>query len=222
MSVNYIGCSFTDDINDREKPLVLVRNSTDSSVANTTQIFIYAPDHDQLFTRVCAALERLDLSVQDARIYNANDAMSLDTFYVLDSSGRSIAEDGARLRYIQEQLTEALSGDNLQAPITQRRTPRQKKSFTMAAETSMSVDEIKNVTVLEVAAADRPGLLARIGQIFVDFGVELQAAKIQTLGERVEDVFFLTDSNQQPLQDEALCEAIQTAVREQLDEQLVA
>jgi [protein-PII] uridylyltransferase len=207
---------------DREQALVLIRNTTDSSVANTTQIFIHARDHAQLFTRVCAALERLDLSVQDARIYNANDGMSLDTFYVLDSSGRSIAEESARLRYIQEQLAEALSADNMQAPIIQRRTPRQKKSFTMAAETSLSVDDIKNVTVLEVAAADRPGLLARIGQIFVDFGVELQAAKIQTLGERVEDVFFLTDSNQQPLQDQALCEAIQAAIREQLDEQLVA
>jgi len=206
---------------DRNEALVLIRNTSDSSVANTTQIFVYAPDHAALFTRVCTALERLDLSVQDARIYNANDGMSLDTFFVLDSDGQSIAEDGARLRFIQEQLTASLSGEKL-TPIAQRRTPRQIKSFTMPSETRLSLDEIKNVTVLEVTAADRPGLLARIGQIFVDFGVELQAAKIQTLGERVEDVFFITDSEQQPLQDPALCDAIQAAVREQLDEQLVA
>ena len=68
----------------------------------------------------------------------------------------------------------------------------------------------------------RSGLLARIGKIFVDFNIELQAAKIQTLGERVEDVFFITDSEQQPITDPELCAAIQRAIREQLDEQAAA
>ena len=101
-----------------------------------------------------------------------------------------------------------------------RLTPRQIKSFSVPTETSMSIDEIKNVSVLEVSSRDRPGLLARIGRIFVEHGVDLQAAKIQTLGERVEDVFFITDSQQQPLTDPALCEAIQRAIREQLDDQV--
>jgi [protein-PII] uridylyltransferase len=164
----------------------------------------------------------LDLSVHDARIYNANDGMSLDTFFVLDSDGQSIAEDGQRLRHIAEQLTQGLSQSGDQPTIIQRRTPRQMRSFSIPTETTMSLDPIKNFTVLEVASPDRPGLLARIGRIFVDFNVVLQAAKIQTLGERVEDVFFITDKNQQPLQDPALCQAIQAAIREQLDEQLVA
>ena len=86
----------------------------------------------------------------------------------------------------------------------------------------MSVDEIKNYSVLEVATPDRPGLLARIGRIFVDFGIVLQAAKIQTLGERVEDVFFITDDKQQPITDQAICDAIQQAICEELDEQAAA
>ena len=86
----------------------------------------------------------------------------------------------------------------------------------------MSVDEIKNYSVLEVATPDRPGLLARIGRIFVDFDIELQAAKIQTLGERVEDVFFITESDQQPITDPERCEALQQAIRNELDEQAAA
>jgi len=207
---------------EKEKPLVLIRNTTDSSVANATQIFIHARSRDQLFSNICTLLEQLDLSVHDARIYNANDGMSLDTFFVLDSDGQSIAEDGQRLRHIAQQLTEGLSQSGEQPAIIQRRTPRQMRSFSIPTETTMSLDPIKNFTVLEVASPDRPGLLARIGRIFVDFNVVLQAAKIQTLGERVEDVFFITDQNQQPLQDPALCQAIQAAIREQLDEQLVA
>ncbi|HLV16935.1 MAG TPA: ACT domain-containing protein, partial [Pseudomonas sp.] len=71
-------------------------------------------------------------------------------------------------------------------------------------------------TVLELIAPDRPGLLARIGKIFLDFDISLQNAKITTLGERVEDVFFITDANNQPLSDPELCARLQRAIVEQL------
>ena len=207
---------------EREKPLVLVRNSTDSSVANTTQIFIHARSRVQLFSAICAELEQLDLSVHDARIYNANDGMSLDTFFVLNSDGLPIADDSARLKHIGEHLSDSLASNASLPDIVSRRTPRQVKSFSIPTETTMSVDETKNTSVLEVASPDRPGLLARIGKIFVDFNIELQAAKIQTLGERVEDVFFITDEQQQPITDPERCEAIQRAIRDELDEQAAA
>lgn len=207
---------------DRDHPLVLVRNNADSSVANTTQIFIHARSRAQLFSRICAALEQLDLSIHDARIYNANDGMSLDTFFVLGSDGKPISEDSARLRYIKEHLTERLGDTTNDPDIIKRRTPRQVKSFSIPTETSMSIDEIKNVSILEVATPDRPGLLARIGKIFVEYGIELQAAKIQTLGERVEDVFFITDDQQQPITDQELRRAIQQAICIELDGQAAA
>ena len=206
----------------RDTPLVLIRNNLESTVANTTQIFIHARSHAQLFSRICASLEQLDLSVHDARIYHANDGMSLDTFFVLDSSGQPIAEDGARIKFIRQQLSEALSGSPGAPQIVQRRTPRRVMSLSMPTETSMTVDEIKHVSVLEVASPDRPGLLARIGKVFVQYGVELQAAKIQTLGERVEDVFFITDAAQQPITDPELSLAIQQAICRELDEQAAA
>jgi [protein-PII] uridylyltransferase len=94
--------------------------------------------------------------------------------------------------------------------------------FSMPTQTTMSLDPVKQVTVLEVITPDRPGLLARIGRIFFDYGIALQAAKITTLGERVEDVFFITDSAQRPLEDAALCAEIQAAIRKELDEQAAA
>ena len=206
----------------RDKALVLIRNNAESVVANTTQIFIHARSDAQLFSRICAELEQLDLSVHDARIYNANDGMSLDTFFVLDSNGKPIDEDGKRLKHIKQHLTEVLSGEPTSPQIVQRRTPRRVRSLSMPTETAMFVDNIKNVSVLEVASPDRPGLLARIGKIFVQFGVVLQAAKIQTLGERVEDVFFITDEHHQPIDDPKRCQAIQQAICRELDEQAAA
>ncbi|QFU77745.1 [protein-PII] uridylyltransferase [Halioglobus maricola] len=202
---------------DMSTPLVLARSSVDSNVANTTQIFIHARSSAALFSRICAQLEQLDLSIHDARIYNANNGMTLDTFFVLGSDGQAIAEDAGRITDIREALTNALSQD-ASAQDVNRRTPRAKKSFSIPTETVMSVDEVKNYSVLEVATPDRPGLLARIGKIFVEFGIELQAAKIQTLGERVEDVFFITDAEQQPITDPERCEALQQAIRDELNE----
>ncbi|MEM9253964.1 MAG: [protein-PII] uridylyltransferase [Pseudomonadota bacterium] len=207
---------------DRDTPLVLVRNDADSSVANTTQIFIHARSDPQLFARICAALEQLDLSVHDARIYNSQGGMSLDTFFVLDYKGQPIPEGSERLQQISEKLNRILKTKQTEPQIVTRRTPRQVKSFSIPTETSMFVDPIKNLSVLEVTTPDRPGLLARLGRIFSDYDVELQAAKIQTLGERVEDVFFITNSSQQAITDPELCEAIQQTIRDELDEQAAA
>ncbi|MEH6587726.1 MAG: [protein-PII] uridylyltransferase [Halioglobus sp.] len=207
---------------DKSMPLVAVRSSTDSSVANTTQIFIHAHSQAQLFSHICAQLEQLDLSIHDARIYNANDGMTLDTFFVLGSDGKSIAEDSARTNHIRAHLTQTLSDLSGAKDTVSRRTPRAQKSFSIPTETVMVVDEVKNYSVLEVSTPDRPGLLARIGRIFVEYDIELQAAKIQTLGERVEDVFFITDNKQQPITDPELCKNIQQAIRDELDERAVA
>ncbi|MOA35472.1 Bifunctional uridylyltransferase/uridylyl-removing enzyme [compost metagenome] len=77
-------------------------------------------------------------------------------------------------------------------------------------------DAQRPVTILELSAPDRPGLLARIGKIFLEFDLSLQNAKIATLGERVEDVFFITDADNQPLSDPQLCSRLQDAIVEQL------
>ncbi|HNC86995.1 MAG TPA: hypothetical protein PLT95_08835, partial [Agitococcus sp.] len=70
---------------------------------------------------------------------------------------------------------------------------------------------------LEIITLDRPGLLAKIGLIFMQQGVILQSARIATLGERVEDVFFISDANGQPISNPELCQQLADALRQQLD-----
>lgn len=206
---------------DLESTLVVVRNSVESIVANTTQIFVYAPFDIGTFSRTCSQLEQLNLSIHDARIYHGSDGMSLDTYYVLDSSGDPII-DPDRLEHIGRFLGNALTPDKEMGAIVPRLTPRRVRSFRVTTETSFAYDEARNVSVLEVVSLDRPGLLARIGEVFVDFGLICQAAKIQTLGERVEDVFFITDTKLQPIHDEQLAEKICAAIGDKLDAQEAA
>jgi len=207
---------------DDETPLVLVKPEIQLQGAAATQIFIHARAQDYLFAVIAAALEQLDLSVHDARVYSSVGGMAMDTFFVLDADGSSIAADSERIKHIVSYLSRQLQDKDHYPDIVKRRTPRQIKAFSIPTETTITVDPIKSVSVLEVTTPDRPGLLARIGRIFVEYGIELQAAKIATLGERVEDVFFITDAAQKPIEDESLCAEIQAAICKELDEQAAA
>jgi [protein-PII] uridylyltransferase len=96
------------------------------------------------------------------------------------------------------------------------------KQFMVETQVTMSNDPIMHRTVLEVIAADRPGLLARMGAILSKFNAQLQGAKILTEGERVSDIFFIVNSEGQPYSDATQCEALQNAIICGLDDQVEA
>ena len=89
-----------------------------------------------------------------------------------------------------------------------------------STQVTISNDPLMRRTVLEVTAADRPGLLARVGSILMDFGAQLQGAKILTEGEQVSDIFFIVDANGEPYSDPASCEELCKALEDGLDEQV--
>ncbi len=165
-----------------------------------THLFIYKRDRDNLFATTTAVLDQLGLTVVDARIITGRSGYTLDSYVVLEADGRPI-EGRGRLREIVGRLKQTLSGDQATATPAPRRTPRRLKHFTTATTVSFDRDETNQRTVLEIITVDRPGLLSRIGRAFVAAGVRLQNARIATLGERVEDVFFVTDQNNEPFRD---------------------
>jgi [protein-PII] uridylyltransferase len=197
-------------------PLVLIKETTQREFEGGTQIFIYAPDQHDFFAVTVAAMDQLNLNIHDARVITSSSQFTLDTYIVLDTDGDSIGDNPARVEQIREGLTEALRNPDDYPTIIQRRVPRQLKHFAFAPQVTIHNDAQRPVTVLELSAPDRPGLLARIGTIFLEFDLSLQNAKIATLGERVEDVFFITDANNQPLSDPLLCSRLQDAIVEQL------
>ena len=75
--------------------------------------------------------------------------------------------------------------------------------FNTPTQIIMSVDDRNHRSVLELVAGDRPGLLCDVGKVLIQERVELRAAKIMTVGERAEDVFYVTDFEHSPLTDEA-------------------
>jgi [protein-PII] uridylyltransferase len=207
---------------DVSKPLILVKKGSTVDTEGATQIFVHTLEHDNLFAAVASALEQLDLNVVDARIYSSKSGYSLDTFYVLDADGKPIGDDENRSREIVDFLRQHIEQPDRFPEFISKRTPRQMRLFSTPTRTTMATDISRGCSMLEVITPDRPGLLARIGRIFFEYEIKLQAAKIATLGERVEDVFFITNKMQQPIEDSDLCEAIQLAICKELDEQAAA
>ena len=178
-------------------PLVLVRDGRGG-----IEVFVYAPDREFLFAASASILDRLGLTVLDSRIITGNHGMTLDS-YVVDDIAASSAGDS-----LHEGIRTALqSGLRKPADVprrVRRLAKRQLKHFTIPVEVNFTCDASNQHTVMEVIAADRPGLLAHIGWALADARVRIRHAKIATFGERAEDVFYVTDEHNRPLAESRL------------------
>lgn len=211
----------TEAMLDRENPndpLVLIGETSQTSIAGGSQIFIYTPDTRNLFSATVNALDTLGLTIMDARIITSVDGFSLDTYIVLDEQGTPIGEDWARIEQIRKTLTETLKHPERFASTVSRRMPRRNKHFDVPTQVIISNDIVNDRTAVDIHTLDRPGLLAHIGRIFMRFELLVQNARIATLGERAEDVFFITDLDGEPVSDPALCQELQETLTRELDD----
>jgi [protein-PII] uridylyltransferase len=192
-------------------PLVLIRQDTQRG---DTEVFIYAQDKDYLFAVTTTTLAQMCLTVLDARIITADNGYTLNTYIILEASGQSIdsayriEEISTTLKQQLEQpkaytLRQAISKTDLHKGQVSQRARRQLKHFPIATQVSFTLDERNQRTIVEVVSNDRPGLLYAVGQAFMDCGARLQNAKISTFGARAEDIFFVTNKQNQPISDEA-------------------
>jgi len=190
-------------------PLVAVHQETGRG---GTAITTCTPREASAFARTTALLDQMGLNIVDARIMPTRDGFSVDTYHVLEDTGSEIT-DPARIADIEQQLELALERADVTSLTVTRRAPRQVRMFSTPTQINFSSDMENRRTVLELIAGDRPGLLSEVGKAFTAEGVQVHTSKILTIGERAEDVFFVTDHEDQPLGE---------AARERLRERLLA
>ncbi|TNE83679.1 MAG: ACT domain-containing protein, partial [Gammaproteobacteria bacterium] len=199
-------------------PLVLIRDTRGGPTEGFSQIIIYMKDRVALFAATTAVLEQLNLNIVNARISISEGPYSISSYVVLDEKSQPLGSDPARKDRVRKRLIEELDDPDDYPEIIHRRTPRQLKHFAFPTEVTFSNDTINQRTVMELVTPDRPGLLARIGQVLLEHRVRLTNAKIATLGERVEDVFFVTDEHGDPIRDPSVCKTLQDDLCKLLDE----
>ena len=167
------------------------------------------------FAHATATLGELGMTIMDARIVPLDDARSIDTYVFMESDKRVDTDEG-RINKIRRALTRILTlSDDEVAKVTRART-RQARMFTTPTRVVFDSSTSDQQTVLELITADRPGLLSMVGQIFIKQGINITSAKIMTIGERAEDVFYLSDLSGCAL-DDAVQEELARSLQEELD-----
>ena len=194
---------------DRPQPVVKARLLPSGA---GVQVLVYLPDQKELFARVCGFFGRARLSILEAKVHTTRHGYALDTFLVHD------AHDDApprreTLQYVEHELARILVEQAQLAPPEDGRVSRRVRHFPLSPQVQMFPDDKGTHYILEIVASDRPGLLARIAYVLAKANVNVVSAKINTLGERAEDV-FLVDGNR--LHDEQALLKLETALYEQL------
>ncbi len=195
-----------------KSPLVAVRRQTGRG---GTEVLTYTPHTQNSFARTTAFLDQMGLTIVDARIMPMEGDFSLDSYHVLEDTGSELT-DSTRLYDLEKKLRETLGTTSHVAVTVTRRAPRQVRMFSTATQINFSEDGINHRTILELVAGDRPGLLSEIGKVFMTEQVDIHTSKIMTIGERAEDVFYITDYKGRPLDAHAR-ERLQQGLVEALD-----
>lgn len=183
------------------EPLIVLREHRELAL-DAVQIFIYTQNQANLFAVTMAVFDQMNLDVLDARIITATRDFALDSYVLLDRHGTLLTDPESR-EELSRRLIEAFK--NPETPkLVQKRLPRRLKNFQVPTTIDFNYNEASHQHVMSLTTLDQPGLLARIGQVFLNEGIEVHAARITTLGERAEDMFYISDIGDAMLSDTKL------------------
>lgn len=177
----------------RPTPDTTIVKARPTEGAEGLQVLVYTKDAVDLFARICAYFGVHGFSIQDCRIHTTRTGYALDSFIVLPIDTTDDLRTQATL--IEHELTKALDTPTNQpkqsAGYVGVRPSRLSKAFPVPPVVELHPDEGSQNWRLDLIATDRPGLLGDIAQVFVANAIDLQTAKVMTLGDRVEDVFVI-------------------------------
>jgi len=165
--------------------------SAEGEEDGATRVSVFAPDRPGLFYRVAAGLAAAGASIAHARIHTTRDGMALDNLLVHGAHGRAYGDKRLRQRLVRS-VEAALTAHRPPPPAP---APARAAAFPIAPSVTVAPGASRRTTVVEVNAADRPGLLAGLAQAITEQGLMIHSAHIATYGERAVDVFYLTRDN---------------------------
>ena len=162
------------------------------------QIVVYTPQLMRTFVATTGILDELGMNILDARIVPMNNDFSIDTFIFINNDNENQV-DKKTLEKIKSKLSAFLKNTEETKIQISRGASRKAKHFSTKPEVIFKTDKNNNRTIIEIITKDHPGLLFKIGSIFTRLKINIETAKIITIGERVEDVFFVVDEFNMPL-----------------------
>ncbi|HWV90676.1 MAG TPA: [protein-PII] uridylyltransferase, partial [Burkholderiales bacterium] len=172
---------------DTDKPVVKARLAP---FGEGLQVMIYTRDREALFARICGYFERAGFNIAEAKVHTTRNGYALDTFVVM-GQGRD-AHYQNRIAVIEAELPAELQAEGPLGPPRGGRLSRRVRHFPISPAVDIRPDERGAYHSLSIVASDRPGLLYAVARILARYHINLQTARINTLGDRAEDVFLVS------------------------------
>jgi [protein-PII] uridylyltransferase len=154
------------------------------------QVMIYTKDREALFARICGYFERTGFNIVEAKVHTTRNGYALDTFLVMGQGPGGHYRDLISL--VENDLAIDVQSDAPLAPPRGGRVSRRVRHFPISPAVDIRPDERGAYHVLSLVASDRPGLLYDVARILARYRMNLQTARVNTLGDRVEDVFLIS------------------------------
>jgi len=170
-----------------DRPVVRARLAP---IGEGLQVMLYTPDRKELFARICGYFERANFNIVEAKVHTTRHGYALDTFLVMGHGKTAHYRDMIGL--IESELASELVSDTPLGAVSRGRISRRVRHFPVTPAVDIRPDDKNVYFVLSVVASDRPGLLFGIARVLARYNVNLHTAKINTLGDRAEDVFLVT------------------------------
>jgi [protein-PII] uridylyltransferase len=159
-----------------------------------TELTVLAPDHPWLLSTLAGACAATGANIVDAQIFTTTDGRALDTIALSREFDQDVDETRRAAR-VAETIEKALSGSLKLPEVVARRsaTRGRLKAFTLEPEVTINNQWSNRYTVIEVTGLDRPGLLYELTANLSKLNLNITSAHVATFGERVVDVFYVTD-----------------------------
>jgi [protein-PII] uridylyltransferase len=175
---------------DRAEPLVII---SPKPYRGGTEVFVFSKEKANIFASTVQFLGMKKLSIHDAKIITTKTGYTVNTFIILDSRGKALKESHQTTE-IARALSERLKQDDY-CDIPLQPARREVKHFKFPLQVSFIKMSAKSKTMIEIIALDRAGLLANIAQVFQQLKINIHSAKITTFGEKADDVFTISTSD---------------------------
>jgi [protein-PII] uridylyltransferase len=159
-----------------------------------TELTVYAPDHPWLLSIIAGACALAGANIVDAQIYTTTDGLALDTIAVSREFEHD-EDEARRAARIGDVIEQAVRGSIKLPDVVPKRAPPKGrlKAFAIEPEVTINNQWSQRYTVVEVTGLDRPGLLYELTTTLSKLNLNIASAHVATFGERVVDVFYVTD-----------------------------
>jgi [protein-PII] uridylyltransferase len=160
-----------------------------------TELIILAPDHPWLLSIIAGACAMSGANIVDAQIYTTTDGLALDTISISREYDRD-DDEARRATRIGDAIEQVLEGKLKMPEMVAQRMASSKaklKPFVIEPEVVINNQWSDRYTVIEITGLDRPGLLYQLTTTLSKLNLNIASAHVATFGERVRDVFYVTD-----------------------------